>query len=362
MKLCLAGYRIALSAVFALCAAPAMAATVVIYSATDLQVVEPLIADFEKLHPEVKVDYREMTSTELYARFLKEAGTESRADIVWSSAMDLQMKLVNDGHAQPYESAQTEALPRWAVWKGEAFGSTYEPVGFVYNRRLLAPDSVPQTHAELLRLLTEHPERFRGRVTTYDPHRSGLGYLLHSQDLEANPVLFWNLVRTLGAVGLDTEPTTAAMIDRIVSGRAVLGYNVLSSYALSRAAADGRIGIVLPRDYTLVMSRIAFISRYAPHPDAARIWLDYLLSKRGQALLNRIGLLSVRSDVAGEGSSAELRKRLGKAFRPIVLGTGLLTYLDQMKRQLFLDRWDGALNASAQNSPPQPAAASKTGR
>jgi iron(III) transport system substrate-binding protein len=347
MRLSYAGYRGVLIALLALCPAPAIAATVVVYAAADLQVVAPLIADFEQLNPAVKVDYREMNSTELHARFLQEAGTDSRADIVWSSAMDLQMKLVNDGHAQPYRSAQTEALPAWAVWKGEAFGTTYEPVGFVYNRRLLAPDSVPQTHAELLRLLTEHPQRFQRRLTSYDPHRSGLGYLLHSQDLEANPVLFWNLVKTLGALGLDTEPTTAAMIDRIVSGRAVLGYNVLSSYALSRAAADARIGIVLPRDYTLVMSRIAFISRYAPHPDAARIWLDYLLSMRGQAVLNRIGLLSVRSDVAGEGRSAELRKRLGKAFRPIVLGTGLLTYLDQMKRQLFLDRWDGALRAPA---------------
>jgi iron(III) transport system substrate-binding protein len=362
MKFSFAGYCTALIALLALCASPATAATVVIYAAADLQVVAPLIADFERLHPEVKVEYHELNSAELYARFLREAGAESRADVVWSSAMDLQMKLVNDGHAQPYRSAQTEALPPWAVWKGEAFGTTYEPVGFVYNRRLLRPDSVPQTHAELLRLLTEHPERFRRRLTAYDPHRSGLGYLLHSQDLEANPVLFWNLVTTLGAVGLDTEPTTAEMIDRIVSGRAVLGYNVLSSYALSRAAADARIGIVLPRDYTLVMSRIAFISRYAPHPDTARIWLDYLLSSHGQAVLNRIGLLSVRSDVAGEGSAAELRNRLGKAFRPIVLGTALLTYLDRMKRQLFLDRWDAALRASEQTLPPQPAAARKTDR
>ncbi|MBE0620727.1 MAG: ABC transporter substrate-binding protein [Burkholderiales bacterium] len=360
MRLSLAGHRVALLVLIAICSSPAMAATVVVYASTDLQVVKPLIADFEMLYPEVKVDYHELNSTELYARFLREAGTESRADVVWSSAMDLQMKLVNDGHAQPYKSAQTEALPPWAVWKNEAFGTTYEPVGFVYNRKLLGADSVPQSHAELQRLLKEHPDRFSGRVTTYDPHRSGLGYLLHSQDLEANPVLFWNLIAMLGAAGLDTEPTTAAMIDRITSGRAVLGYNVLSSYALSRAASDERIGIVLPRDYTLVMSRIAFISRYAPHPDSARIWLDYLLSVRGQAVLNRIGLLSVRSDVAGEGTSGALRRRLGNAFRPIVLGTGLLTYLDQMKRQIFLDRWDGALGLTVQDLPSRPVAARKT--
>ena len=351
MKVCALAVRTLLPALFAAMAASAAAAPPVIYAATDWEVVRPLIADFEQLHPQIKVDYRDMNSSDLYARFLREAGTESSADVVWSSAMDLQMKLVNDGHAQPYKSAQTEALPAWAVWKNEAYGTTYEPVGLIYNRQLLRADEVPQTHAALVRLLTQQPERFRHRLTAYDPQRSGLGYLLHSQDLEANPVLFWSLVATLGEAGLKTEPTTSAMIDRIVNGQALIGYNVLSSYALFRAAKDERLGIVLPSDYTLVMSRIAFISRYAPHLEEARAWMDYLLSVRGQSALNRIGLQSVRGDIAGEGAPAEMRKRLGRALRPIVLGTGLLTYLDQMKRQLFLDRWEGALHPSGPHKP-----------
>lgn len=321
---------------------------VVIYAAADRQIVEPLIADFEQSHPGIRVDYRDMDSNEVYARFRQEAGTDSQADIVWSSAMDLQMKLVNDGHAMPHQSAETAALPAWAVWKNEAFGTTYEPIGFVYNRQLLEPDKVPQTHAELARLLADEPGRFRNRLTTYDPHRSGVGYLLHSQDLEANPVVFWNVVRAMGVAGLHTEPTTTRMLDRIASGQSLLGYNILSSYALDRAGRDAKVGVVLPSDYTLVISRVAFISRHAPHPAAARAWLDYVLSRRGQAMLNQIGLFSVREDGVGESAASALRKRLGKAFRPIVIGTGLLTYMDQMKRQLFLRRWDEALSAAGQ--------------
>lgn len=322
--------------------------TVVIYAATDRQVVEPLIADFETLHPDIRVEYHDMDSAVVFARFQREAGSGGKADIVWSSAMDLQMKLVNDGHAQPHQSAETAGLPGWAIWKDEAFGTTYEPVGFAYNRKLLEPDKVPRTHAELARLLAEQPERFRDRLTAYDPHRSGVGYLLHTQDLEANPVVFWSLVRAMGATGLQTEPTTAQMLERIASGRTLLGYNILGSYALARAEQDAAVGVVLPSDYTLVISRVAFISRYAPHPAAARAWLDYVLSRRGQAVLNRIGLFSVREDGVGESAASALRKRLGKAFRPIVIGTGMLTYMDQMKRQLFLLRWDEALSAAGQ--------------
>jgi len=333
-----------------------LAGTVVIYAAADLQIVEPLIADFEQAYPSIKVEYHDLPTSELYQRFVKEAGTGSKADIVWSSAMDLQMKLVNDGHAKPYRSAETSALPPWAKWRDEAFGTTFEPVCFAYNRHLLAPEDVPQTHAELARLLHEQPERFSNRLAAYDPHRSGLGYLLHSQDLEANPVVFWNLIRVMAQVGLSTEPTSAQMLDRIISGKSLLGYNVLCSYALSRGITDTRIGIVMPRDYTLVMSRIAFISRHAPHPEEARIWLDYVLSKRGQAIFNQIGLHSVRTDVADEASAETLRKQLGIAFRPIVLNTGLLTYIDRSKRERFLANWDAALKTSQGVLPAYPKA------
>jgi len=336
---------ISLGIALASLASTSLAGTVVIYAAADLQVIEPLIVDFEQSHPDIKVEYHDLQTTDLYLRFLRETGPESKADIIWSSAMDLQMKLVNDGHARPHRSDETKALPSWAKWKDEAFGTTFEPVCFAYNRELQTAEQVPQSHAELARVLKEHPERYRDRLATYDPHRSGLGYLLHSQDLEANPVVFWNLIQQMVSVGLSIESTTTQMLDRIASGKSELGYNVLCSYTHARANTDSRIGSVMPRDYTLVMSRIAFISRYAPHPDEAKTWLNYMLSKRGQTILNLIGLHSVRPDVEGEASAASLRKRLGNAFRPIVLNTGLLTYIDKSKRELFLRQWDAALTS-----------------
>lgn len=344
-------------------ASASFAGTVVVYAAADLQVVEPLIVDFEQNHPDIKVEYHDLQTAELYQRFLSEAGADSKADVIWSSAMDLQMKLVNDGHAMPHRSDETKALPSWAKWKDEAFGTTFEPVCFAYNRELLAADQIPQSHAELVRFLKENPGRLRNRLATYDPHRSGLGYLLHSQDLEANPVVFWSLVEEMARTGLSIESTTTQMLDRITEGRSEFGYNVLCSYTYARANTDSRIGSVMPRDYTLVMSRIAFINHYAPHPDEAKVLLDYMLSKRGQTIFSLIGLHSVRPDVEGEASAASLRKKLGNAFRPIVLNTGLLTYVDKSKRELFLRQWDAVLSSGRTNTrPPTKATPLPTGR
>jgi iron(III) transport system substrate-binding protein len=258
--------------------------------------------------------------------------------------MNLQLKLVNDGYAAPYKSAETRALPAWAVWMDEAFGTTFEPIVITYNKRLLKEGDVPRTHAELIRFVKENPPGSSHRVATYDPRNSGLGYLLHTQDMEANPVAFWDLIRSSARLGMVFELTTAEILAHIAAGRAVVGYNVLGSYAMAGAMENPDIGIVLPGDYTLILSRIAFISRRAPHPEEARKWMDYLLSRRGQSVLNDTGLFSVRADVSTSNRSALLlRQQLGNALRPIVISTGLLTYLDRMKRELFLENWDNAV-------------------
>lgn len=338
-----------------LVAAAVQAGTVVLYAATDRQVVEPLIRDFESLHPAIRVVYHDLGSSEMHQRFLDEYGSGHQADVLWSSAMNLQFKLVNDGYAAPYKSAETGALPAWAIWKGEAFGTTFEPIVIAYNKHLVRAADVPRTHAELIRFVKERPSGPRRLVATYDPRDSGLGYLLHTQDMEANPMAFWDFIRSSARAGMLLEPTTAEILDHIARGEAAIGYNVLGSYALVRAMENPHIGIVLPSDYTLILSRIAFINRQAPHPEEARIWMDYLLSRRGQSVLNDTGLFSVRDDVSTSSRSAsELRRQLGDAFRPIAISTGLLTYLDRMKRELFLENWDGAVSARPAPKPGHP--------
>src|SRR5499427_7747314 len=86
---------------------------VVVYSALDTKAAQPLIKDFSALYPDVKVEYNDMNSTELYNRFIAEvASGQGSADVMWSSAMDLQVKLVDDGQALTYASPEAAKLPQ----------------------------------------------------------------------------------------------------------------------------------------------------------------------------------------------------------------------------------------------------------
>ena len=315
----------------------------VVYSATDMPAATPLLREFRALHPRIAVEYLNMSSIEVHKRFISESAEGARsADVLWSPAMDLQMKLVNDGHAQAYRSPEAAKLPSWAVWRNEAYGTTFEPVVFVYNKRKLAPAEVPQTHAALAQLLKDQPGRFRGKVATYDIEKVGVGFLLATQDSMTSSA-FWDLAQAMFGAGAQLHPTTGIMMERIASGESLVGYNLLGSYVMARAKADPSIGYVLPRDYTLVMSRIAFITKRASNPNAAKLWVDFLLSRRGQEIIaNESQLFSLRGDVDGEATAAGLARTLGSSIKPIVVGPGLLTYQDQAKRMEFIRKWHKA--------------------
>jgi len=320
---------------------------VVVYSTTDTAAANPLIKDFQALYPGISVEYNDMNSTELYNRFISErAAGGGSADVLWSSSMDLQIKLVSDGSAMSYASPEIPNVPAWAVWKNEAFGTTYEPIAIVYNKRLLTGDEVPQSHADMLRVFAQKADKLKGKVTTYDIEKSGVGFMLITQDSKHNPA-FWDFAKALGTTGPRFQSSSGTMMERISSGENVLGYNIFSSYAALRAKKDPSIGIVLPKDYTLVMSRVMFASKTAKNPNAAKLWLDYILSKRGQTIVgNQAELGSIRADVEGEMTLAGFTKTLGASLKPIPVSNELLAFLDQAKRLEFLKQWQAAIKGA----------------
>jgi iron(III) transport system substrate-binding protein len=316
----------------------------VVYSTTDAAAANPLLKDFAILYPGVKVDYTDMNSTELYSRFIAEVASGSgTADLLWSSAMDLQVKLVAEGNAATYASPEIQSLPKWAVWQNQAFGTTYEPITFVYNKRLLPTADVPQDHPALLALLTAKPDAYKGKITAYDPEKSGVGYLFVNEDAKYFPQA-WDLFRAFGKTGIKLYTSAGAMIERVTSGEHTIAYGVFGSYALARSKKVSSLGIVTPKDYTLVTSRVAFVSGKAKNPNGARLFLDYLVSKRGQSIIaNQADLYSLREDVTGEATVKGVSDLIGDKARPVPIGPELLANLDEGKRLEFLKRWQAAM-------------------
>jgi len=154
------------------------------------------------------------------------------------------------------------------------------------------------------------------------------------------------LVKAFGETSYKVYSSTGNMLEKTSSGEHLLGYNVLGSYAFTRAKKDQSLGVVVPRDYTLVLSRVIFIGKGAKDPNAAKLWVDYILSQRGQKIIaDQAELFAVREDIPGEHTAGALRKQYGNALKPIPVSGEIVGYLDQKKRLDFLNHWKQTLQA-----------------
>lgn len=327
--------------------APAGAASAVlaIDGSTDTTVFAPTLEAFARRVPGLAIQYREITTNELYQ--LAESGCNGgrpAADLVVSSSIDQQVKLANDGCAQPNHSAPVKALPQWAKWRDEVIGLTYEPAVIVYNRDLVPPSQVPQTRFDLIDLLRPDDNLFTGRIATYDIERSGVGYMFAFMDAQ-QATTFGRLIEAFGRNKVVATCCSAEIIDAVASGRFLIAYNMLGSYALARAAEDRRIGIIAPTDYTLILARAALIPKRARNPELARQFIDFVLSEQGRRLLSDSGLIVSFGD--GGGAPAAL-SGAAPTLRPIALSPALLIGLDKQTQGNFLALWRSSLGAAAQ--------------
>lgn len=298
-----------------------------------------LVQEFSSLYPGIKVYLLDMSGTEVFNTHMTDLGRKRRvADILWSSEVELQAALVKDGYAAQYGSREKAAILHWADFGDLAYATSYEPVAMVYNRKFLAQKDIPASHGELGKpgVLA----RLKGKIATVDPEKNGRAFSFLAHDQTAG-IDFWQLVRGFGRSELHVSPGYEALLDRVAAGDALFGYNVPANEALRRAKKDPSIGFFYPGDYTLAIARTMLMSSHAPHPDAARLWIDFVLSKRGQDIIAQGGdSLPVRGDVAGGDIAVDtLKNPANRVLKPMMPAPEITRFNERGIRKGFVLRW-----------------------
>ena len=311
-----------------------------VYTSTDIAQAQGLLDAFAAKYPGIRIDYNDVGTNGAYNRVIAEAAAQQMGgDIVWSSAMDLQMKLAADGYFDAYASPEAGAVPDWGKYQDLLYSTTIEPVGIIYNKLAVSEDRVPRTRADLIKFLAD-PE-FSGRVATFDPEKSGSGFLFHTNDLHQTAD-FWELAAAFAAADGKTYSSTGSVKETVVSGENALAFNIIGSYGIEWAKEIENLGVAFTSDYTAGFSRVAGIPVGAPHPNAARLFVDFMLSKEGQSALAAADLPSLRTDVDSGLDLDSLNALVGGNLKPIALDDTLLEFMDPIKRVEFLKEWKAA--------------------
>ena len=310
---------------------PGAAREVGVLSTTDIGVFAPVLEGYLARTPDLRLRYVVASSKDIFDAV---AAGEGGFDLVISSAMDLQIKLANDGFAAAYRSQATAAVPGWSRWRDLVYGFAQDPVVMLVSRADFEDIPVPRTRRELLEVLRDHPDRFRGRIAMYDPEVSGAGYMFFTQDARQTDT-FWRLAEVMGRLDPQLVCCSSQMIEAVEAGQAAIAYNAVGSYAATYLSENGNGQVVELQDFTHAVLRTALIPTDAPAPDEGGLFLDFLLSPEGQRLIAAEAHLPPLED-----TKVADRPNL----RPIRLDPGLLVYLDRLTRENFLSEWRGAMD------------------
>ena len=304
-----------------------------IISSTDINIFDKIMNDFSKINPDLSVKYTVASTKDIFETI--NTGTDGY-DVVMSSAMDLQIKLSNDGLTHTFESTNTKLIPEWASWKNEIYGFAIEPVVMVISKDFFFKNSlkVPVNRRDFLSLLKSRESLFKNKLITYDINTSGAGYLFATQDARESDI-FWRLTEIMGNLNTELTCCTGQMLDLLDNGEMAVAYNVLGSYANSRMNDNDLIKIIYPEDYTNLLLRTLLIPNNSKNKDNAENFVDFLLSENNQVTLeDKSGLPSIFSKDIIENYNS----------KPIRLDTGLLVFLDNLKRKQFLSEWNSAIS------------------
>jgi iron(III) transport system substrate-binding protein len=263
---------------------------VVIYTSLNLKDSVPFTAAFEKRHG-IKTQLWRASSE----RVVQRAVTEARAgrfgcDVLETNGPEMEAlyreQLLDEFRSPHFSDLPQAAFPKHRHYVADRFN--FFTIG--YNTNLVKPHEVPNSYDDLL-----HP-RFAGKIGLEGGDVDWFGAMVKHMG-EAKGFVFF---RKLAEAKPQIRTGHTLMGELVSSGEIALAANIYNHNA-ERLAVKGapiRWKALTP---TFGRPNAIGVARRAPHPNAALLFADFMLSREGQTILrerNRVpSSLAVNSNL-----------------------------------------------------------------
>jgi iron(III) transport system substrate-binding protein len=252
---------------------------VMVYGATEENIVKGVIAGFNKKHPGIRVDYLREVSTAILSKAMMEVN---------AGRWEWDLLSVGPGYndikeakaaARHYGLVAEEEYPKQFIG-GDWFGFEVLPLVIAYNKSLVKPSDVPKSYGDLL------DPKWKAKVA-----------------IDVNPDnLLTAMIKKWG------QNKTADWLDKFMNANQALirrGHTVQTqllasgeypiasevyAYRVEQLMEKGaQIDWLVPADVAEAEVPGYVISRQAPNPYAALLFAQYRTSKEGQSVAGGFG-------------------------------------------------------------------------
>jgi len=245
----------------------------IVYTVWDVTDITALLRGFQKRYPGIEVEYWSAKNPEIVTRVTEEFKRGARSvDVIASdSAPPLLFAL---GAIEPYETVQKDRLivhdPRMPI-------VSIQIQVLAYNTKLLKPEDVPKSWEDVIN------PKYMGKVALDDPLRGGplTWQLIALREYWKDDAKWAAYIRGLKQLKVPVYRSTSQMYSLLAAGEYAISVPALSQDVLRGKEQGAPVDWVKTAPPILV-PRFAAIYKNAPHPNAARLFAEWLISTEGQ--------------------------------------------------------------------------------
>lgn len=252
--------------------------TVVFYNVMDLAVAEGVGKAFEAKYPGIKAQIERSGSERILQRVEQEYASNIRVvDVIESTDIAHPLHWKRQGWLAAYVPEGATRLPAEARDPDGLYAVDRATLSVVaYNTRQIAPDQAPKSYLDLL------DPKWQGKIVKANPAYSG-NILTGTFDLSR--ALGWDYFRSLARQHVMQVQSATETPKKVALGERAVMFDG-SEYVVLRAKAQGApLALVYPSEGTPLIIGNAAVMKDAPHPNAARLFINFLFSREGQQFL-----------------------------------------------------------------------------
>ncbi len=259
----------------------------IIYTSMKESLIGGIVEGFKAKNPGIEVDWQSAGAGKIMAKLEAERQAGHLiADIIWTSEVPDFYQMKADGLLEQYQPAGfDELLNPFDDYDGSFTAARLGTLGIVINiNKVQTPPASWETIAT--------DPLYKNSFGIADPALSGTAFmsiaLLEKQ-------FGWDYIIRLHDNGATKSKGSGRVIDDTADGvlNACLGVDYITASKIDKGSP---LKMIYPQELIMVPSPIA-IFKDAEHKDAAKKFIDYLVSQEAQQMVANAGTVPVRRDV-----------------------------------------------------------------
>jgi iron(III) transport system substrate-binding protein len=273
------------------------------------QIVRPLIKVFQGVAPGVQVKYVRSNGLGLVVRLTNEARAGRVQSDVWCMVDGVQA-LLHGGLAAEFEVPNATGVPPGLADPNKRWIAINTGVrSAAYNTQLIPKEHAPRTYQDLLN------PRFKGKIVWNPKSMTGAWGFISTVIKSMGDERGMDYLRALAKQDIVPLPIAIrAVLDRVIAGEYAIGLEMNNTHAAISAAQGAPVAWV-PLDHVTETLQVVGVTKGAPHPNAARLFIDFMVSKAGQEIFRDNDYLPMHPDV--QARIPELKPQQG-GYKSIV--------------------------------------------